>query len=61
MRREVREESGLDVDVGPVLCVVDIIGRNDGGAVRYHYLLADYRVRVAGGELLAGSGVPGVA
>jgi ADP-ribose pyrophosphatase YjhB (NUDIX family) len=49
--REVREETGLDVE--PVE-LVDRIHR-EGGRVRYHYVIADYLCRVTGGELRAAS------
>jgi ADP-ribose pyrophosphatase YjhB (NUDIX family) len=40
--REVAEETGLDVRVGPLIDVVDRIHRDAAGAVEYHYVLADY-------------------
>jgi 8-oxo-dGTP diphosphatase len=40
-RREVLEETGLAVEVGEVLAVVDLIER-DGDRVRYHYTLIDF-------------------
>ncbi|MDX9861044.1 MAG: NUDIX hydrolase [Rhodospirillales bacterium] len=39
--REVREETGLDVEVLGVVDVVDSITRDDDGRVRYHYTLID--------------------
>lgn len=53
--REVREETGLDVLVGPVLEVLDRIERAADGQVRYHYVIIDYGCRVAGGRLASGS------
>ena len=53
--REVREETGLDVDVGPVVEVVDRIFRDDDGRVRHHYVLIDYLCRPRGGDLQAGT------
>jgi len=47
--REVREETGLTVEVGPLACVVERIG--DG----YHFVILDYLARVLGdGVPLAG-------
>jgi mutator protein MutT len=57
--RELREETGLTVDVGPVIAVVDAITRDAEGRVRYHYVLVDYLCWPAGGELQAGSDVHG--
>ena len=42
----VAEEAGLEVEVGPLIDVVDSITRDGQGAVQYHYTLVD---------LLAGS------
>lgn len=48
--RELREETGLEVEVGPVAEVVDRIGR-DGDGVRYHFVIIDFLVTVRGGAL----------
>jgi ADP-ribose pyrophosphatase YjhB (NUDIX family) len=45
--REVREETGLVVEVGPLACVVERMG--DG----YHFVILDYLARVIGGSLTA--------
>ena len=45
--REVREETGLDVDVGPVVEVFDRIQRAADGRVEYHYVIVDYLCRAA--------------
>jgi ADP-ribose pyrophosphatase YjhB (NUDIX family) len=55
--REMQEETGLDVDVGPVIEVFDRITRDDAGRVLYHYVLVDYLCWPTGGELRAGSDV----
>ncbi len=52
--REVREETGLDVEVVELIELLDRIHR-EGPRVRYHYVIADYLCRVVGGELLAAS------
>jgi ADP-ribose pyrophosphatase YjhB (NUDIX family) len=53
--REVREETGLDVDVGPVIEVFDRILMDETGQLRYHFVLIDSLCRVRGGMLAAGS------
>jgi mutator protein MutT len=53
--REVREETGLDVEVGPVVEVLERIEREDDARVEYHYVIIDYRCRVRGGRLACGS------
>ncbi len=42
LRREMREETGLDVRPIEVLAVLDRIVRDDDGRPRYHYVLIDY-------------------
>jgi mutator protein MutT len=52
--REVREETGLEVEPVELVELLDRIHR-DGERVRYHYVIADYLCRVVGGELRAAS------
>ncbi len=59
--REVREETGLDVDVGPVVEVFDRILLDTDRRVRYHYVLVDYLCHPVGGHLQAASDVADVA
>jgi 8-oxo-dGTP diphosphatase len=53
--REAREETGLLVEVGKMLGVYERVIHDDGGRVRYHYVLLDFLCRMTGGELKAGS------
>jgi 8-oxo-dGTP diphosphatase len=55
--REMLEETGLEIEVGPVIEVFDRITRDDLGKVRYHFVLVDYLCWPAGGHLQAGSDV----
>ena len=55
--REIVEETGLDVEVGPVVEVFDRILRDDDGRVRFHFVLVDYLCRPRGGRLQHGSDV----
>ena len=50
LRREVKEEVGLDIDVGDVACVSEEIIVEDG-RVRFHYVIIDFFAKVVGGEL----------
>jgi mutator protein MutT len=52
--REVREETGLQVEPIELVELLDRIHR-DGDRVRYHYVIADYLCRVVGGNLQAAS------
>lgn len=53
IRREVREEVGLEVEVGPIVEVFERITPDEKGAIRYHYVLIDYLCRPTGGTLVA--------
>jgi mutator protein MutT len=53
--REVREETGLAVRVGPLLEVFDRIHRAPDERVEYHFVLLDYRCTVISGALTHGS------
>ncbi len=55
--REMLEETGLEVEVGPVIEVFDRISRDDDGRVRYHFVLVDYLCWPIAGDLRAGSDV----
>jgi 8-oxo-dGTP diphosphatase len=54
VRREVKEETGLEVEVVELIELLDRVYRDDM-RVRYHYVIADYLCRVTGGEAHAGS------
>ena len=55
--REMLEETGLEIEVGPVIEVFDRITRDDAGEVQYHFVLVDYLCWPLGGELRASSDV----
>ena len=55
VEREVREETGLEVTVGPVVEVVDRVHRTSDGRVEYHFVIIDYLCAVASGTLRSGS------
>jgi ADP-ribose pyrophosphatase YjhB (NUDIX family) len=57
LAREMLEETGLDVEVGPVIEVFDRITRDEQRRIRYHYVLIDYLCWQTGGALHAGSDV----
>ena len=53
--REVLEETGLEVEVGPVLDVIDSIFPDGEGRTEYHYVLIDYLCRPRSGSAVAAS------
>ena len=57
LRREVREETGLEVEPLSVFEVFERIMRDETGRPEYHYVLIDYLCQVQGGELKAASDV----
>jgi 8-oxo-dGTP diphosphatase len=54
VRREVLEETGLEVEIGAIVEVLDKIV-TENGRVRYHYVLIDFLCRILGGALRVGS------
>jgi ADP-ribose pyrophosphatase YjhB (NUDIX family) len=54
LRREVREETGLDVEPVAHVETFDRIARDETDRVRYHYVISDWLCTVTGGELQCG-------
>ena len=52
--REALEETGLVVEAGEVLEVLDRIVRDSEERIQFHYVLIDFLCRPTGGELRAG-------
>jgi 8-oxo-dGTP diphosphatase len=59
--REMLEETGLVVDVGPIIDVFDRILLDEHRKVRYHFVLVDYLCRPLAGTLRGDSDVSDVA
>lgn len=55
VQRELREECGIEVEVGELLGAFDRVLRDDAGRVVYHYVILDYAARWLAGEPRAGS------
>jgi len=53
--REAKEETGLEVEPGEVLEVVDRIMRDPQRNVQYHYVLVDFLCRRVSGEARSGA------
>jgi 8-oxo-dGTP diphosphatase len=52
--REVREETGIEVKIGRLATVLDIIQPDEVGRIKRHYALAVYVAVRCGGKLCAG-------
>jgi 8-oxo-dGTP diphosphatase len=53
--REVKEETGLDVEKPEHIDVADSIIRDENGEIKYHFVMVDYFLKLKGGELQAAS------
>lgn len=54
VQREVREECGIEVAVGPVLGLFEPIQRDPDGRIRYHYVVVDFLAYYRSGVAQAG-------
>ena len=54
IRREVREETGLNVEPVSAFEIFERIMRDDEGRAEYHYVLIDYICKLKDGALAAG-------
>ena len=54
VRREVREETGLEIKPVAVVEIFERIMRDKDGKPEYHYVLVDYLCKITGGDLSAG-------
>jgi 8-oxo-dGTP diphosphatase len=61
VRRELAEETGLEVRVLDLIEVFERIVPGEGGRTRYHFVILDYLCEMASGEARAGSDVTDVA
>ena len=54
LRREIREETGLEIAVGRFLEVFERVEHDGDGGIRFHFVVLDYAATVVGGTLRAG-------
>jgi 8-oxo-dGTP diphosphatase len=59
--REVREECGIEVTVGPVVGTLDHIVRDENGSIRFHYAIVDFAATHVSGELRLNDELMGAA
>ncbi len=52
--RELRQETGVEAEIGPLVDVVDSMTRDGDGGLQYHYTLVDFRADWRAGEPRAG-------
>jgi ADP-ribose pyrophosphatase YjhB (NUDIX family) len=55
LRREVREECGIEIEVGDLITEFEYIERDEGGGVKYHYIVFDFEARYESGETARGT------
>ena len=53
-RREVAEETGIEIRAGDVVYTFDVIEHDPEGRVRFHYVVVDLRADYIGGDLMPG-------
>lgn len=58
--REVREETGVDIEIVGLIDVVDSIQRDPAGRIQFHYTLVDFVAEWRSGEAVAGDDVAGI-
>jgi 8-oxo-dGTP diphosphatase len=61
VRRELLEETGIEVSVGELIDVFERINLDGDGKTRYHFVVLDYLCEAMSGEARAGSDVTDVA
>jgi len=61
VRREVREETGLEVHPGPIIETFDRVHRDPDGRIRYHFVIVDFVCEAPKGDPVAGDDAEAVA
>ena len=61
VRREVKEETGLEVHPGPIIETFDRVHRDLDGRIRYHFVIVDFVCEAPVGEAVAGDDAEAVA
>ncbi|MBP6819245.1 NUDIX hydrolase [Ferrovibrio sp. MS7] len=54
IRRELLEETGVEIDLLGLVAVIDSVQRDTEGRVLYHYTIIDYAARWRSGDTVAG-------
>lgn len=61
VRRELFEETGLEVQVGPIIETFDRVHHDESGRVRHHFVIVDYLCTAPSGAPRAGGDAEDVA
>ena len=61
VKREIKEETNLDIEVGPVIETFDRVHRDAAGKIRYHFVIVDYVCWPITGDASPGSDAEAVA
>ncbi|WP_298721509.1 NUDIX hydrolase [uncultured Ferrovibrio sp.] len=61
IRRELREETGVEIELLGLVEVIDAMHRDADGRLLYHYTIVDYAARWVSGEAVAGDDAAAVA
>lgn len=61
VRREVREECGIEIEVRELVAAFEPIYWDDEGRLEYHYVVLDYWATLVGGEAHAGDDAADIA
>ena len=59
--REMREETGLEIAVGPQIEIFERVEHDPDGRIRFHHVIVDYACRAIGGALHAADDAEDVA
>jgi ADP-ribose pyrophosphatase YjhB (NUDIX family) len=51
VKREILEETGLEVELDSLLDIVDLIDCDESARIRYHYVLIDYLAHPLNGKI----------
>ena len=61
VRREILEETGLVIDVGPIIETFDRVHHDTDGRVRFHFVIVDFLCHAPEGEAVPGTDAEAVA
>jgi 8-oxo-dGTP diphosphatase len=61
VRREIKEETGLEIHPGPILETFDRVHRDPDGRIRFHFVIVDFVCQAPAGEAVAGDDAEAVA